>query len=1065
EKGTDVAVKSVARAKLTSKLLTNLEAEINILKGVTQGNVVRLIDCLRSRNHVYLVMEYCSLGDLASYIRRRWKYPDLRNPYDGLDVSIIRHILAQVASAVSFLKSRNIIHRDIKPQNLLLRPPSDDYQMGVSESRGQFPLVKVADFGFARFLKETSLTNTLCGSPLYMAPEILRYEYYDAKVDLWSVGAVAYEMLTGRPPFRADNHVELLKKIEMAEDNIQFPDESLPIITDRASNSSQLSLSDVLPSVIDPTPMTHRDALSSAGPSAGPGSGLTDLNMNVINKLPASAGSHPELDPEIKDFIRRLLKRHPKERMDFADFFVHPALKQAPPSHSIGADAIEDELSAASDSTDAIEAVRDGAAIPDPTTITPRLHPPNATAVTENSTGRVRPGDEPHIVAEFSNMSIADSIREATSESILGGARLAPANDARASRNDTRRSFSIRQNIRRLVFGEDAAEPARPQTLPEQPYQAAYPPTSPSSLRGPGFITAYHARRFSTSSGASNSRTSLEYIASPPPYEHDISVDQHSESVYAQNHYSPSPMASSRATSSSSTAAAAAATSSRRKGIPIAGTNKGGNAKNTPPPSGHTRLPSNYADRLNNDLRNMHAGGGGSGSGSTNYASNAYRRLSYADPSLTIERDFVVIDKRAIEFNELADELDSSPKIPSIYPTNTMVGLGMLEGNVGTYSGRAGSGGSGITASRSRGMAEGQREAGVYQMSAPARTTFMHAADGYPPNTSPQFRTRANSSATPSNQSTLESELVDTFSSRTTVPAEENVIRRLEALARQALAITYLADIKLAAIPSIRRTMRIATPVPGEIRPEDNLSIEESFALYLKAMTLFELALESVREYWGKVNPRSLFAESDARRYSTSAETVYPIHSRLGGGLVTGLTRGAATTSPALNQATQWVRKRYNECFDKADTVKDLASNGSFNLDNVSVEQIIYNKALELSRAAARRQHEIESAIHASAQPSSSGAGAVKPSVTADLAHCERAYQLCIWMLGAILTIGPDELDIDEKDRGVVNKFISSIARRLYQVRRMMQNNSQHVLSPPMTAATAMYPDRLIGNI
>lgn len=87
------------------------------------------------------------------------------------------------------------------------------------------PMLKLADFGFARVLPSTSLADTLCGSPLYMAPEILRYERYDAKADLWSVGTVLYEMVTGRPPFRARNHVELLRKIEAAEDVIKFPRE------------------------------------------------------------------------------------------------------------------------------------------------------------------------------------------------------------------------------------------------------------------------------------------------------------------------------------------------------------------------------------------------------------------------------------------------------------------------------------------------------------------------------------------------------------------------------------------------------------------------------------------------------------------------------------------------------------------------------------------------------------------------------------------------------------------------------------------------------------------------
>ena len=87
----------------------------------------------------------------------------------------------------------------------------------------ELPILKIADFGFARFLPSTSMAETLCGSPLYMAPEILRYEKYNAKADLWSVGAVLYEMTVGKPPFKAGNHIELLKNIEKANDRIKFP--------------------------------------------------------------------------------------------------------------------------------------------------------------------------------------------------------------------------------------------------------------------------------------------------------------------------------------------------------------------------------------------------------------------------------------------------------------------------------------------------------------------------------------------------------------------------------------------------------------------------------------------------------------------------------------------------------------------------------------------------------------------------------------------------------------------------------------------------------------------------
>lgn len=142
---------------------------------------------------------------------------------------------------------------------------SDGHPLGI-------PVLKVADFGFARILPAAAMAETLCGSPLYMAPEILRYEKYDAKADLWSVGAVLFEMTAGKPPFRASNHVELLRKIEKGEDRIKFPDES------------------------SRTASTDKDGSELPPP------------------VPVS--------PDIKALIRALLKRKPGERMAFDEYFA-----------------------------------------------------------------------------------------------------------------------------------------------------------------------------------------------------------------------------------------------------------------------------------------------------------------------------------------------------------------------------------------------------------------------------------------------------------------------------------------------------------------------------------------------------------------------------------------------------------------------------------------------------------------------------------------------------------------------------------------------------------------------
>ncbi|KAF2015980.1 Serine/threonine-protein kinase atg1 [Aaosphaeria arxii CBS 175.79] len=249
EKRQAVAIKSVNMSKLNKKLKDNLVSEISILRSLHHPHIVALIDCKEAPSRMHIIMEFCELGDLSSFIKKRAdlvnhpqtqrmmeKYPN--PPVGGLNEVIVRHFAKQMASALEFLRSKNYIHRDLKPQNLLLNPSSMYYsQSGLLDRMPlaadanslipatgveSLPMLKIADFGFARILPQTSLAETLCGSPLYMAPEILRYEKYDAKADLWSVGTVLFEMMCARPPFRANNHVELLRKIEDRKDQIRF---------------------------------------------------------------------------------------------------------------------------------------------------------------------------------------------------------------------------------------------------------------------------------------------------------------------------------------------------------------------------------------------------------------------------------------------------------------------------------------------------------------------------------------------------------------------------------------------------------------------------------------------------------------------------------------------------------------------------------------------------------------------------------------------------------------------------------------------------------------------------
>lgn len=221
KKSAIVAIKAISKtsSKVTPKLLENLEMEITMLSTFKHINIVCMEDVEKTPKTIYLILEYCGGGDLQHLIRSREK--------GRLSEGLTRRLVKDLTKGLRYLWGREVIHRDIKPQNLLLTGclPLDEMhdicKDGMKETNRQrtnFPtdkfFLKIADFGFARHLSTSSLAETLCGSPLYMAPEILQHHRYDAKADLWSVGAVVFEMLAGHPPFTGQNHMDLLRNIQ-----------------------------------------------------------------------------------------------------------------------------------------------------------------------------------------------------------------------------------------------------------------------------------------------------------------------------------------------------------------------------------------------------------------------------------------------------------------------------------------------------------------------------------------------------------------------------------------------------------------------------------------------------------------------------------------------------------------------------------------------------------------------------------------------------------------------------------------------------------------------------------
>ncbi|NXS04583.1 ULK3 kinase, partial [Oxylabes madagascariensis] len=185
-----VAIKCVNKRSLNRASVENLLTEIEILKTIRHPNIVELKDFQWDSDHIYLIMEFCAGGDLSRFIRTRRMLPE----------KVARVFLQQLACALKFLHDRNISHLDLKPQNILLSAPEN-------------PQLKLADFGFAQYMSPWDEKHVLRGSPLYMAPEMVCRQHYDARVDLWSVGVILYEALFGKPPFASQSFAELEEKI------------------------------------------------------------------------------------------------------------------------------------------------------------------------------------------------------------------------------------------------------------------------------------------------------------------------------------------------------------------------------------------------------------------------------------------------------------------------------------------------------------------------------------------------------------------------------------------------------------------------------------------------------------------------------------------------------------------------------------------------------------------------------------------------------------------------------------------------------------------------------------
>ncbi|XP_065511289.1 MAP/microtubule affinity-regulating kinase 4 isoform X2 [Caloenas nicobarica] len=196
--GREVAIKIIDKTQLNPTSLQKLFREVRIMKGLNHPNIVKLFEVIETEKTLYLVMEYASAGEVFDYLvsHGRMKEKEARAKF------------RQIVSAVHYCHQKNIVHRDLKAENLLLDAEAN---------------IKIADFGFSNEFSPGSKLDTFCGSPPYAAPELFQGKKYDGpEVDIWSLGVILYTLVSGSLPFDGHNLKELRERVLRGKYRVPF---------------------------------------------------------------------------------------------------------------------------------------------------------------------------------------------------------------------------------------------------------------------------------------------------------------------------------------------------------------------------------------------------------------------------------------------------------------------------------------------------------------------------------------------------------------------------------------------------------------------------------------------------------------------------------------------------------------------------------------------------------------------------------------------------------------------------------------------------------------------------
>ncbi|KAM8938749.1 serine/threonine-protein kinase 33 [Pelodytes ibericus] len=217
------AIKKVNREKAGSSAVKLLEREVTILKIVNHEHIIHLEEVFETPKGVYLVMELCENGELREILQRKQRFSETET----------KHVIHSLASAIGYLHKKDIVHRDLKLENILVKSDRTEGEEMLLD-------IKVTDFGLAVQKGGVGSENMLqatCGTPSYMAPEIINAHDYSQQCDIWSAGVIMYMLFCGNFPFMANSEDRLFEVIKKGV--LNFSDEVWQTVSDAAKDVLQ----------------------------------------------------------------------------------------------------------------------------------------------------------------------------------------------------------------------------------------------------------------------------------------------------------------------------------------------------------------------------------------------------------------------------------------------------------------------------------------------------------------------------------------------------------------------------------------------------------------------------------------------------------------------------------------------------------------------------------------------------------------------------------------------------------------------------------------------------------